>query len=75
MGRGCWWCCSILQVINTKYGLVKLKSTSNRDKYSKSALMLCLLIINIFYKYTLSDLVNDITTGIVDKEFNILVFQ
>jgi hypothetical protein len=24
-----------------------------------------------FYKYTLSDLVNDITTGIVDKEFNI----
>jgi hypothetical protein len=32
--------------VNTKYGLVKLKSTSNRDKYSKSAL-LCLLIINI----------------------------
>jgi hypothetical protein len=61
--------------VNTKYGLVKLKSTSNRDKYSKSAL-LCLLIINIFYKYTLSDLVNDITTGIVDKEFSIiLVFQ
>jgi hypothetical protein len=28
-----------------------------------------------FYKYTLSDLVNDITTGIVDKEFSILVFQ
>jgi hypothetical protein len=28
-----------------------------------------------FYKYTLSDLVNDITTGIVDKEFNYISFS
>jgi hypothetical protein len=63
-----------LQVIDTKYGLVKLKSTSNRDKHSKK----CTVVFSDYkysYKYTLSDLVNDITTGIVDKEFNYISFS
>jgi hypothetical protein len=63
-----------LQVINTKYGLVKLKSTSNRDKYSKKCTVM-FADYKYFYKYTLSDLVNDITTGIVDKEFNYISFS
>ena len=64
-----------LQVINTKYGLVKLKSTSNRDNNKECTVVFSDYKGSQSYKYTLSDLVNDITTGIVDKEFNYISFS
>ena len=64
-----------LQVINTKYGLVKLMSTSNRDNNKECTVVLSDYKGSQSYKYTLSDLVNDITTGIVDKEFNYISFS
>ena len=63
-----------LEVLDDKYGLVKLEPTSKRDKYSKK----CSVIFNDFkqsYRYSLNDLIDDRTSGISDKKLNYIGFS
>lgn len=63
-----------LQILDDKYGLVKLKPTSKRDKYSKK----CSIVFNesnFVYRYTLDDLVNDRTDGISEKNLQFVEFS
>jgi hypothetical protein len=63
-----------LQVLDDKYGLVKLEPTSKRDKYSKK----CSVIFNDYkqsYRYSLNDLIDDRTNGISDKKLEYIGFS
>ena len=62
-----------LQMLDDKYGLIKLKPTSSRDKYSKK----CSIMFhdNFTYRYTLDDLINDRTDGISDKKLEDIEFS
>ena len=62
-----------LQMLDDKYGLIKLKPTSSRDKYSRK----CSIMFhdNFTYRYTLDDLINDRTDGISDKKLEDIEFS
>lgn len=63
-----------LQILNSKYELIKLAPTSKRDKHSRK----CTIIFHDYdyaYRYSLEDIINDRTDGISDKRLRYIEFS